>query len=578
MPLARLTQLARVTAELVGATDEQTVTRIVTRHAGKALGAPGALLAIREGARARIVGRRGPMITGVLEGDTFSVDVHHPLAEVLRTGVPAILIGGDAVAERYPELASGLDRSLVALPLAVADSAPIGALGFRFEGEDHRPDEVDLQLLEVLRMACTSALVRIAAEHESRERANKLQFLADASEALAGSLDYRQTLGTVVQLAVPDFADWCTVQLLEDGRLKTLAVAHTDAKRAAQVWELAERYPISPDSPRGAYQVVRTGRTEYVAEFTAGSLSAAEGGQRRMATLLDLQSVIAVPLTSRGKVLGVLTFISSTPGLRYTPEDVTLAEDLGRRAAIAIDNSDLFSQTRHTVSELQLALLPMSLPVTPGWDFGVTYRQSGRTDFGGDFYDLAPLPDGRLMAVIGDVMGRGVDAAAAAVRMRSAVRAYAAQDADPTSVALSLDRLMGLDEVSPLVTMAYLVFDGGTDVAEIFIAGHLPPLVLAEDGSCRFVTEGGSPAFGVGPMARPGHRVTINRGDTVLLYTDGLVERRDEDIETSLARLRRVAGAGSRADLTGWLDRLADRLPDPQRNDDVAALALRRHP
>ncbi len=578
MPLTRLTGLAGLAAELAGVNDAEAITTIITRHAAEILGAASALLATRDGDRMQLVGRLGALISDAIDGDTFSVEADHPLCEAVRTGGSVILLGRDAVAERYPHLVGSGDRSLVAIPLMTSDGPAIGAIGFRFEEPTSRPDAFELQMLQVVSGACTQALTRISAQEQSQERARRLQFLADASEALANSLDYRQTLGTVVDLVVPEFADWCILQVLEEGRLKTLAAEHIDPAKAAMARALEEKFPTSPESERGSYKVARTGQSELFATVTDDMIRAAalNEEQERVLLALELRSVMTVPLATRGRILGVMSFVSSRSDRQFTQEDLAFAEDIARRAAMAIDNADLFSQTQHAAHQLQKALFPQRLPAPPGWDLGALYRQSGRTEVGGDFYDIVVLADGRVAVVIGDVMGRGIDAATASARMSAAVRAYVADDPHPTTVAESLDRLMMLDQTDQLITMAYLLLDPANDCAEIFVAGHLPPLVFGQDGKNRFVLDGGSPAFGVGPVTRISGRIPVLRGDTILLYTDGLVERRDQDIETSLGRLLQEGSILPRDDLDGWLDALVDTMPD-EREDDIAIVAIRRH-
>ncbi len=574
----RLTGLAKVTGELAGARDRTTVTDIVTRHATAVSGASAALLALREGSTMRSLGHHGTLVGANLGRPTFSVDEDHPLCDAVTTGEPVILIGRDAVALRYPQLAGADERSIVVLPLAVHGAPPFGVLGFRFDGVGNRPDPTELQMLVAIGDACTQALKRIEAERRSEEQSRRLQFLSDASEALASSLDHRQTLATVAQLAVPDFADWCTVQILNDGRLDTLAVAHVDPEKASLAKGMQAKRANDPGAASGAAHVARTGVSELVEDITDEMLvlSARDEHELQMGRHLEIRCAIVVALKARERVLGVMTFVSSRPGRRYTQEEVIFAEDLARRAAMAIDNADLFSQTQHAAQELQRALLPQQLPTPAGWGLGALYRPSGRTDVGGDFYDVIVLADRRVAVVMGDVMGRGVDAAAASARMRSAIRAYVAENPDPTAVAAGVDRLMTLFDSMPLVTVVYMVFDPRQDGAELFVAGHLPPLVVRKDGTTAFISEAGWPAFGVGPVDRRGAHVVVHRGDTVLFYTDGLVERRDEDIDASLARLQAEAAQTPRGDLDAWLTALADTVSDSRRDDDIAALAVRR--
>lgn len=581
--LPRLTRLGQVTGILAAADDLETVIDIVTGHAADVAGATAAMLALLDGDELRPLGVRGEPLHPALTRSHFSVGEDAPICEVVRTGAPVVVMGADAVAARYPYLASDTERSLVAFPLRVGDAPAFGGLALRFDGEGSMPDPQEIALLHVIADICTQTVLRIEAQRQSAERARKLEFLSQASEALASSLDHRETLKRVARLAVPDFADWCSVRLLEDGRLANLVLAHVDPAKEDLVLRMTELVPHRKDADYGSEHVARSGVTQLLSPMTDELLRAATSTEAQfdIGRELGLTSVLVVPLLVRGVVTGVMTFASTRPERLYSSEDVSFAEDLARRAALAIDNADLFSQTHRAAQELQRALLPQGLPQVPGWQLGSVYRQAGRADIGGDFYDVFVLPDGRLAAVIGDVTGRGVDAAAAGAQLHFAVRALVAADPAPESVAAGLDRLLDLSGELPLVTVAYLLFDPTRDGVEILVAGHLPPLLVGVDGVMRWMSGAGSPAFGVGPVQRHAERGAFGPGDLMVLYTDGLVERRGEDLETGLERLRLTVreaetDPGGQCDLDAFLGLVVDRTRDTERDDDIAVLALRR--
>jgi serine phosphatase RsbU (regulator of sigma subunit) len=289
---------------------------------------------------------------------------------------------------------------------------------------------------------------------------------------------------------------------------------------------------------------------------------------------------MSVPLWANERVIGVLTFVAAESGRRYTAGDVAFAEDLARRAGLAIDNADLYSQTRRVASVLQATLLPHDLPDVPGWQVGMVYRQAGRTDVGGDYFDVSTLGDDRVFAFVGDVMGRGVDAAVAGSRMRSATRVLVTQDADPGALATASDRLMASQPPTPMASAAYVLFDPAHSKLSTVVAGHPPPLLLHGGGS-RYIVEDGSPVHGIGIVQRPAARVPFAIGDLLLLYTDGLVERRGESIDIGLKRLQAAADellgdVDDDTDLDEVLHELAEAVTDPDRHDDVALLAFRR--
>ena len=229
-----------------------------------------------------------------------------------------------------------------------------------------------------------------------------------------------------------------------------------------------------------------------------------------------------MPLIAQGKVLGVMSWISASEGRQFGAADLTFVEDVAQRAAVAIDNAQLHSQTREAAVRLQRAVLPESLPELIGWQFASYYSPSGRTEVGGDFYDVVELDDGRLVMFIGDVMGRGVEAAAAMAQVRAAVRAYAALDPRP---ALVLSRLDGMFEhygSEQLVTLLYLLADPRADTLTVANAGHPPPVLLRTDGSALQLASADGPPLGVGAATRTEEQVGFGVGDTVVAFTDGV--------------------------------------------------------
>ncbi len=577
----RVSALAKVTTQLGQANAVDDVTSIITQRAASAIGADAAVVALREGDQLRVVDAQGLNQRQRSRWSAFDIHGPGPLSEAVRTGSVVTVRGRADILHRYPHLDDGSEHSSVVLPLPGSVAGGVmGAIAFRFDGPVQELTEEELAILHVVATMSAQTLTRLAAQANAAAQQARLTFLADASQVLASSLEYRQTLTQVAALAVPDHADWCSVEIVEDGVLRTLAVAHIDPGKVELAHQLQTRWPSDPSAPRGSAQVVRTGQSQLIEEVTDAMLvqGARDPEHLRLARELGLRSAVSVPLTAHETVLGVLTLVSAESGRRYGPDDVPFVEDLGRRAAVAIDNADLYSQTRHVAARLQEALLPQQLPDLPGWELAALYRQAGRTDVGGDFYDIMQLEDDTVVAFIGDVMGRGVDAAAAGARMRSAVRVLVAQDPDPCAVALGMDRWMAADAPTPLATAVYLHFQPAADALDLVVAGHLPPLLLRNGRSAAYLVDAGSPVLGVGPVPRPSQRVRFAAGDTVLLYTDGLVERRAEDIDTGLDRL----AAASRDQLASPTTRndalaaLADTVADRERHDDVAALLIHR--
>ncbi|GAB3083239.1 GAF domain-containing SpoIIE family protein phosphatase [Pedococcus soli] len=577
---ARLTGLARVTAELIEARTSEAVTKVVVEHSAVAVGATIASLTLRaEDDEVRLAG-----LFGGLDGDaevfaSYPLATATPAADVIRSGRRMVLVGREAILEAYPTVPrmDRGERSILVLPLNTADGT-LGAVGLSFPGRRHF-ENAELNFLDILADSCAQALLRIRAEGQAAERQAQLSFLVEASAELASSLDYEATLARVAQLAVPSRADWCAIDLVKDNRLRRLAVAHVDPAKVEYAHELAQRYPSDPDSGNGPWQVMRTGRSELIPEITDEMLVAAarDDEHLRIARELALHSAITVPLIARGRTLGVMTWVRAESRVRYDQADVELAEELARRAAVSIDNSDLHSQTSAVAERLQHAVLPRALPVLVGCDAAAHYSPSGRTGVGGDFYDVLSLPDGRVAVFVGDVMGRGVEAAASMAQMRASVRAYVAVDPRPDVVLTKLDMMMAAYGEDQLVTLAYLVADPSRNEIVVANAGHPAPTLLRDGGVVEHLPcADGAPLGIVGPRRR---RSTFSfcPGDTIVVFTDGLIERRTEDIDAGRARLEEALSGLRGDDLSSGLDGLVGRVRDDTQDDDVAAVALRRH-
>jgi serine phosphatase RsbU (regulator of sigma subunit) len=295
----------------------------------------------------------------------------------------------------------------------------------------------------------------------------------------------------------------------------------------------------------------------------------------RLSRELNLRSALVVPLSARGRTLGAITLVRAEQSRPFTEAELTVAEDLGRRAGLAIDNSLLYSQTQNVALQLQRAVLPDDLSDIPGWQIAAHYSPGGHADVGGDFYDAVRLADGSLAVFIGDVMGHGVAAAAAMAHMRAAVRAYLSIDPDPGVLVGRLDTMFATLQVGQLVSLVYGVVNPAGSRLRLVSAGHYPPLLVAPDGSSRFAETVPQRLLGVGPVERRVSEWQLEAGSVVLLYTDGLIERREEGIDLGLARLRNRGSELASGSLAVNLERLATELRDESGSDDVTAIAVR---
>jgi serine phosphatase RsbU (regulator of sigma subunit) len=574
----RLTRLARATAELVFAEHVDAVTKIVIDHMADAAGATVGSLSVVDGDTLVLVGLRGGRDGAASRWATYPIAANTPAGETVRTGRVLVLNGRDEIRRRYPDLEAAAEgeRSMVCLPLHIG-ARVIGVVTMSFPGR-RLFDAAELEFFHLLADTCAQALERMRAVEAASSEAAKLQFLADASAQLASSLDYEATLRSIARLAVPRWADWCAISLARDGVLHTLAVAHNDPGKVALAEEYQHRFPPDPNSGRGAYQVLRTGQSELTSLSTDEMLTTAvsDPEQLRMLRELDFVSALLVPLRRGDKVAGVLTWVSGADRRRFGPADQVFAEEIASRAAIAIENAQLHSELREVADRLQRVVLPPPLPEVDGWELAAHYQPAGHTDVGGDFFDILALDDDRTAVFVGDVMGRGLQAVTAMAQIRSAVRTLVGVEPEPQWVRRLHDALFAHYEFEQLVTMVYVVADRRRDTVTVANAGHPAPLIVRANGDVEQLGLQGDLLLGAGDSARSTVTVPFRVGDALLSYTDGLIERRDEDIDVGQRRLLERSRHLATGELSAELRAVVADVHDPDRDDDIAAVAMRR--
>ena len=413
----------------------------------------------------------------------------------------------------------------------------------------------------------------------------RLALLAAAGTTLSASLDFEATLEGIARLAVPELADWCLLDILEeDGSVNQLAAAHADPARESLLRELLGYRRFGEDAPGTVARVLRTGHSILIPEASDALLAERATGEEHLGVLrrLGVCSIMSVPLLARGRTLGAMTLVSSDPERRYGEEDLSLAEGLAYRCALAVDNARLYRERSHIARTLQRSLLP-SLPEMPGIEVGVEYLPVGEeNEAGGDFYDLIRTSEDGWLAVIGDVCGKGAAAAAVTALTRYTIRAVAMREDEPSAVLAALNEAM-LWQVDDgqfcTVACARLEpVDGGCELG-VARGGHPAPLVVRADGSVEVLAP---PGRALGIFSDPGlevQKVSLRPGDAVVFYTDGIVEARGPDgsffgEERLRALLRSCAGLSAPT--------IAQRLRDVtleygegNARDDLAVLVLR---
>jgi serine phosphatase RsbU (regulator of sigma subunit)/anti-sigma regulatory factor (Ser/Thr protein kinase) len=290
-----------------------------------------------------------------------------------------------------------------------------------------------------------------------------------------------------------------------------------------------------------------------------------------------IRSLLGVPLLVEGRVIGVLHVGSLTRRV-FGERDRDLLQLAADRAAIAIEHARLHAQ-RHVVEAMQHAMLPAALPVIPGIQLTATYRPAAiDARVGGDWYDVFELGRGKIALVIGDVVGRGVEAGALMAQVRTALRAYALEGHPPATVVDLLNRLFSSERPTKLTTVAYLVLDPEAGELVIVSAGHVPPIVVGADGRGRLLEVEGDPPVGAfRAAAYHEHHVLLEAGSRVVLVTDGAAEVRGEPLDEGLERLRLLSEQepDARTLCSAIAGGAASNGPS---NDDVAVLVAHLQP
>jgi PAS domain S-box-containing protein len=408
------------------------------------------------------------------------------------------------------------------------------------------------------------------------------RMLARAGEVLSSSLDYERTLQQVAELTVPDLADWCTVSLPDGhGFVRSVAVAHVDPEKVALARRIGERYPSRVDAPTGVAQLLRDGRPQVVNDIPPEMLAAVAQDDEHLELLtgVGLQAGLTVPMTAAGKIIGALSLISAESGRRFTAADVSLAEEIARRAGTAVENARLYTERSNIARTLQTSLLPRSLPNMPGWTAATLYRPAGDENWvGGDFYDAIEV-DGGWLALVGDVVGRGAPAAALTGLARYTLRTAAGLLDDPLdAVRILNDALLARADMSLCSVVAVLLCDGdaGAATAKVVCAGHPLPLLVRE-GQVQGVGQY-SPMLGAYPIEDwSSTEVDLEPGDVLVLFTDGVFDAVGADGRFGEERLAQtLAGATDAGDAVARIDAALSAFAVGDQADDTAVLAVQR--
>ena len=498
------------------------------------------------------------------------LDESTPLGTVLRSGGEVWLRSLSDIETRYPSLledtvAAGL-ASTASLALYGRERRVIGAMGVAWAQAQAFTDAQKDEVRVVARLAA-DALGRaqmLEAERAARERTERLQ---RTMTALVASASLAEVTAAVFQNGLPFGASAARLALV-DQQQPALLVTVDEAgfpESAGAGWD---ELPVSVPSPWR--EAATTSATVYL---PAPEDLAAEYPDASVLIRSSYRAWVALPLRSSGRTLGVLTLAFPEPHPIDDGPDQIILTALGSAVADALSRAIQHDIDRDLVMSVQRSLLPATLPEHPEVRLGARYMPAEtRYGLGGDWYDAVLLPGGRILLLVGDVAGHGLKAAITMGQMRSAARALAPTHG-PAALLDALDQFAcsGPDVLS--ATAAVAVIDPAERTLRYCLAGHPPLLLRDPDGTLAMLHEARGPLIGFGAGDRPEQVVTFLPGSCLVLFTDGLVERRGETIDTGFARLGTALAAAATLDPANLCEALIEQsLPRTGRNDDTAIL------
>ncbi len=527
--VSRLAALQRVTAELSRAVTTVDVAAVVLGTARAELAAQSAAVCLRVGDELEIVDAVDYPAEVMAHWRRFPLAAELPASEAVRTSRPVFLRSPAERDGRYPVFAASPvtgDAAFAVVPLA--DSEPVGCLVFGFAQPREFPPE-DEAFLGALAGQCDAAFSR-ARLYEDRERSRATAaFLAEASAELGSSLDAEELVTVAAELAAGRLADRCWISLTDE---------------------------------------------RLVVEAGAAEPSAAA-------------AVLTVALAVRGRSIGSLTLAND--GVReLEPDTGDVAGELAGRIAVAVDHARSYRRQVRLSQTLQASLLPPSLPDIPGVELAACYAAGGAgVDVGGDLYDVVPLDGRRFLLVVGDVCGRGIDAATTASLVRHTIRSAALTDPSPAAVLTHLNDVL-LRENEPgrfeprfcTAVVALVSADRPAPTVTLAVGGHPLPVLRRADAG---VATAGSPGCLIGVIGDASvaeTRLSLSPGDALVFYTDGVTERRRHDVFYGLEGLiaTLAAASGDAPSLAGAVEQAVLSFATEAPNDDLAILVLRTAP
>jgi GAF domain-containing protein len=495
-----------------------------------------------------------------------------PLGAVLSSGREIWLPSLSDAGTRYPLLLEGAieaqSASAASLPLRDQHQSLIGAMSVTWA----RPQaftQAQKDEVRVVAQLAADALGRaqvLEAERAARQRTERLLRMMSA---LVASASLAEVTASVFEHGLLPFGASAARLVLVDQQQPDRLVTVNAVGLPEPLLAHWRAYPLSDFSP--SRRALETSAIVYVP--TAADLAAEYPDARIGQSISGQQAWVAVPLRSSGRTLGVLTLVfARAHPLDDGPDQIALTA-LGSTIADALSRAARHDSDRELVISVQRSLLAGTLPDSPGVRLGAYYRPAEtRYGIGGDWYDAVLLPNGQMTLIVGDVAGHGLEAAITMGQMRSAARALA-PDYGPAALLEALDRFLCSTVEEPLATAAVIVIDSAERTLRYCLAGHPPPLLRGPDGAVSLLGDAPGALLGLETRNRPEQVVTFAPGSCVVLFTDGLVERRDETFDAGIARLATALKAALPPHPASLCDVLVEQsVLHNDRDDDIAIL------
>ncbi|SHM21839.1 SpoIIE family protein phosphatase [Cryptosporangium aurantiacum] len=498
--------------------------------------------------------------------DLAHIPLPDPSAFTARRRGPVLFDSADPASDKHPMIAAAMERTntgtLVVIPLDVGDHR----LGVLAAGctESRRLSDEDRELLHALGRQGGQALERAGLHAEATKAAERSDFLATTGRTLEEEVGLVERAQRLVELVTRELADMASVEFLEADGTRRLADARAEHCDAA-----VPGSPIGIEPGRAGdliTQVISGSRPKLVSE----RLPMGPAGPR------PANWWLALPLRASGRTLGAL--VLGRYGRSFSVDEVTFCSEVAATAALALDNARRYEQEREVAFTLQRSLLAGGLPRRQGLRIATHYRPAMENlEVGGDWYDAFELEGEKIGIVVGDVVGRGLTAASAMGQIRSAIRALAGAGLGPAALLGQLDRFVGQFDAGRMATLVYLELTPRTGHVRYACAGHFPPLLVHGNEEAQYLWEGRSTPLDAyaGQPGRSEAEVMLQPGARLVLYTDGLVERRGRLIWRGLELLREEMEKHRTSSAAAIVNEIADAmLRDESSRDDVCLLAV----